>query len=407
MPENYNNLHRIFTARRIGFKYRIHPTDTDFKVLNEAKTKVRACLKSKMKEYLESQGIQNIVPKFRVQGSWAYGTCNLPARPGQEMDVDYGIYLPVSAFTSFNSKSESTQAKDYFAQVEKFLKELCQSEEWKLDTNKSTCIRIKIKPNAHMDVPLYAVPDNMFDSLVERNTLMLATEAAKYDSASNRVMLNEWYIQDYQLSSIDFAEDSFESLENKNITTIHMAKRDGSWQSSDCEIIREWFSNKLEMQPDNGKQLRSICRYLKAWRDWIFESGSPSSILLMIIACKHYLYNESRDDLALADVLEKLPEALAKDVYESIKEHELEDFNRMNPKEREYARKRADDLYKTFQSSLLNPNKEKIIGYMTRQWGNRIPTDTDLIEISRREDVFETAPLAQSFITSQTPLRQG
>lgn len=64
-------------------------------------------------------------------------------------------------------------------------------------------------------------------------------------------------------------------------------------------------------------------------------------------------------------------------------------------------------LYKTFQSSLLNPNKEKIIGYMTRQWGNRIPTDTDLIEISRREDVFETAPLAQSFITSQTPLRQG
>ncbi|VEI47553.1 Uncharacterised protein [Actinobacillus equuli] len=27
---------------------------------------------------------------------------------------------------------------------------------------------------------------------------------------------------------------------------IHMARRDGTWQESDCELIRQWFTNKLK-----------------------------------------------------------------------------------------------------------------------------------------------------------------
>ena len=403
MVKSCNNIHLVFVTREKGFRYQIRPSQTDFDVLNEAKKSVRSHLKTKIKEYLESKGVE-ISPKFRVQGSWAYGTCNTPAKSGQEMDVDYGIYLPVRAFDGFNADTQSEQAKTYFKEIESMLKELCKSKNWKLDDSKPSCIRLKIKPNAHMDIPLYAVPDNMFDALQEKNELRLSDSAsARFESAHN---IRHWYIQDYG-GFIEFAEESLESLQEKDIQTIHMARRDGSWQSSDCEIIRQWFSDKLKAQSsDNGEQLRNVCRYLKAWRDWAFDrDGAPSSILLMIIACKYYKYEKERDDLALLHILENLPECLNNDVYEEIQDHESEDFNRMNYGERRLAKIRADELYRNFSVCLNNSDKSTILSSLTSQLGNRVPQDSSLIQIS--SDPFKGAPLIQSSVTPQTPLRQG
>lgn len=67
-----------------------------------------------------------MVPKFRVQGSWACGTCNAPAKLGREMDVDYGVYLSVRAFDGFEVDTKSEQTKAYFAAVESMLEELCK-----------------------------------------------------------------------------------------------------------------------------------------------------------------------------------------------------------------------------------------------------------------------------------------
>ena len=148
------------------------------------------------------------------------------------------------------------------------------STQWQLDTSApSSCIRIKIRSNAHMDIPLYAVPDDMFDSLEERNELQvsLGTTTAIDESLN----YSEWAFEDFNIRS--FAE---ESLMDKNIRMIHMARRDGTWQESDCELIRKWFADKLKSLENNGQQLRAICRYLKAWRDWQFadKSFQPSSI---------------------------------------------------------------------------------------------------------------------------------
>ena len=158
----------------------------------------------------------------------------------------------------------------------------------------------------------------------------------------------------------------------------------------------------------NGQQLRAICRYLKAWRDWQFadKSFQPSSILLMIIACKYYQYHQHRDDLALLSVLEKLPNALSGNVYENIEEHESEDFNRMKEGERVEAMQYADALYQNFMASLNNFDKTKALEFIINEWGSRIPQDEDLIETSRQA-TFDTPPLVQSNITPQVPLRQG
>ena len=171
MSDYTNNLHRVFVDQKIGFKKKITPTEQDLNFFNQVKKDVKSHLKTKIKEFLEQQGIANIAPKFRIQGSWAYGTCNLPAKQGQEMDFDYGVYLPVRAFEGFNPDAgASEQAQNYFEQVELMMEDLCHQHKWQLDTSApSSCIRIKIRSNAHMDIPLYAVPDDMFDSLEERN----------------------------------------------------------------------------------------------------------------------------------------------------------------------------------------------------------------------------------------------
>ncbi len=392
-----NNIHSVFTDREQGFKVKLIPTSDDLTFFNDVKKAVKSHLKTKIKEFLEQQGILNIAPKFRIQGSWAYGTCNLPAKPGQEMDFDYGVYLPVRAFEGFNPNvGASQQAKDYFEQVELMMKDLCHDYNWQLDTSApSSCIRIKIKSNAHMDIPLYAVPDDMFDDLEERNELQFS-----FDSVTAINESYNWAFEDYGIRS--FAE---ESLMEKNIRMIHMARRDGTWQESDCELIRQWFTNKLKSLENNGQQLRAICRYLKAWRDWQFadKSFQPSSILLMIIACKCYHYHQSRDDLALLSVLENLSGYLGNDVYENIEEHQNEDFNRMKPYERIEASQYANMLYQNFVAGLNHTDKAKVLNFITSEWGDRIPQNESLIE----QSVFDTQPLVQSVITPQKPLRQG
>ncbi|HDR0672780.1 TPA: hypothetical protein SIC62_001220 [Pasteurella multocida] len=403
MSHYTNNLHRIFVDREIGFKKKITPTEQDLGFFNQVKKVVKSHLKTKIKEFLEQQGLVSIAPKFRIQGSWAYGTCNLPAKHGQEMDFDYGVYLPVRAFEGFNPDAgASEQAKKYFEQVELMMKDLCHQKNWLLDTSApSSCIRIKIRNNAHMDIPLYAVPDDMFDSLEERNELQVSLDSAT--AIHESLNYSEWVFEDFNIRS--FAE---ESLMDKNIQMIHMARRDGTWQESDCELIRKWFADKLKSLENNGQQLRAICRYLKAWRDWQFadKSFQPSSILLMIIACKHYQYHQYRDDLALLSVLEKLPNALNGNVYENIEEHESEDFNRMKEGERVEASQYADALYRNFMASLNNFDKTKALKFIINEWGSRIPQDEDLIETSRQA-IFDTPPLVQSNITPQVPLRQG
>ena len=116
MSHYTNNLHRIFVDREIGFKKEITPTELDLDFFNNVKKVVKSHLKTKIKEFLEQQGLASITPKFRIQGSWAYGTCNLPAKQGQEMDFDYGVYLPVRAFDGFNPDAgASEQAKNYLS----------------------------------------------------------------------------------------------------------------------------------------------------------------------------------------------------------------------------------------------------------------------------------------------------
>src|SRR5690606_18618977 len=117
-----------------------------------------------------------IEPKFRTQGSWSYSTCVQPAHANQEMDWDYGIYLPVDVWE--NNGPPAQMAPAYFQLVENLLNALCAKKNWKRMKGKSTCIRISVSDWAHMDIPLYAAPQAEFEKIRER--IFVAKATASY-----------------------------------------------------------------------------------------------------------------------------------------------------------------------------------------------------------------------------------
>lgn len=387
------NLHRVFRVNEVGFVNKIKPSQNDRNFLEICRSKIRKALTLPVKQFTKMYSVnsQEVTPKFRVQGSWAYGTCNSPAHKSQEMDLDYGIYLPVRVFGDLDNSKEA--AKLYFRTVEAALKKLAQIEGWGFDNSKDTCIRLKVSENAHLDVPLYAVPDQMFSKFKENHDLILdsvgvALEHYRKSEDSGWVLVEE--------ASIDLSE----------ITTIHMAKRDGDWKASDCEQVRAWFKERLNEQPDNGKQLRYICRYLKAWRDYTWETGGPTSILLMVIAVNNYKYIEERDDEALHYTCQRLEEALKGIVKDArIKQHEEEDFNerfRKDGSAHTHAQA-AKKLEEHLDLALNLANPTGALNHLHSRFGERIPKDEKLVSQNASTDTAARAAFGGASVNFAKP----
>lgn len=161
MTAALQNCHHLFSNNDLGYWYQTRPTKVQVEQLLSCQEKIRDCLTEALHR---AYGIK---PKFRVQGSWAYGTCNQPAQAGQEMDLDYGAYLPSSVFSAEKSPEEATA---YFQVAKYALSTLCDYEGWELNEDKPMCLRLhKVMKDAHIDVPLYAVPNDMFEELKENH----------------------------------------------------------------------------------------------------------------------------------------------------------------------------------------------------------------------------------------------
>ncbi|MDS7935175.1 CBASS cGAMP synthase [Acinetobacter sp. V91_7] len=375
------NLHLVYQNEENGYATKLLPPPKLVDKLKECQIKVR----NKLEQVLEQE--YGTKPKFRVQGSFAYGTCNIPAQPhkGQELDLDYGAYLPASVFTlnDEGKPNSSEEAKKYIQVVYDALTELAQENTgWSVD-QKPSCIRISgVAPLAHMDVPLYAVPNDMFKDIQNQHQLVL-------DSAqkSDKSLQERFESTSYSMESYDFAlnNEIFENeslIDLESIEMIHMAKEDGSWFPSDCEKVRNWFKKQCQKHPNAGRQLRYIARYLKGWRDQQWEEKGPTSIVLMIAAVKSYTYVQGRDDQALSIVTSNLDTILANDIYvEDMEDHETEDFNRANASQRlenaQAARQLHKNIMQALQQGVMSPSTS--LAYLTASFGNRIPTDTSLV----------------------------
>lgn len=316
-----------------------------------ARAEVRNCLRVGIPRELRNMGYTEGVPqpRFFTQGSWAYKTLNAPAHATQQADIDDGCYLPLS-FVSL-TKRPSVAANVFFTAAETALQALVDAKKgWELFKDKTTCIRIVIAPDAHIDIPLYAIPDDEFATLAKAS--MERYGYAALDQALVRAERDAWT-----------------ALPRDKVLLAH---RECNWKASDPRPVKEWFLGEVEAK---GEQFRRVVRYLKAFRDWRWSTGGgPTSILLMAAAAPLFLKSDRRDDLALLNVVASLPAKLRSGVNNPI--DELESLTERLGKEGvEDAAKAFVALEKMLRGAIHASCSTQACIWMRQEFGPRFPNE--------------------------------
>ncbi|MET4312557.1 CBASS cGAMP synthase [Bradyrhizobium sp. RT4b] len=334
--------------------------DHDRANLMEARETVRNCLRRTFATLTKQELGVRVHPRFFTQGSYAYHTINDPCwTPPQQMDLDDGAYLPMTFVKG--AQRPSVAADAFFKVVDAALEKLAEAEGWKF-ARKPTCARLVISSNAHIDVPLYAIPDAEFERLEKQMRTFdgMARDAARADSA-----------------------DRWEELPSDCVLLAH---REMDWISSDPRKIHDWFREAIKIY---DQVLRRSCRYLKAWRDHHRPHlDDVSSILLMV--CAFEAFEDigrpnvpGRDDLALLRIAERLPRLLAGPVYNPSDRDE-----RVDARLTDASRRIAIDMAKKLDADLTDViekcyDPDEAVRRLTALFGDRIPDRADLVDVTR------------------------
>lgn len=373
------NAHRVFKSDTEIPSY-LSALTLDDKTENElraARDEIRQTLRDGLREWpvmitkrelLESIALDSnpvLRPKFRMQGSFSYRTCNLPAQRNQEIDLDDGVFLPVSFLNQGGNIHPEIASRGYFVAVERVLAPLCKKRSWDLITDKASCVRVQISKQAHIDLALYAIPDTDFETLVETAMARAMTQ----DRALVRKNFED---------SAEFADAQYVDLPDDHIMLAH---RNEGWKKSDPRKLEDWFRAALKV---HGEQLRRVCRYLKGWRDHQWSSSRLASIALMSAVVTAYQeaktkIADNRDDKALLMVVERLSTILKGNIKNPVVEGARLDEGWTDEERAQYV-----DYAKTFENRLRHTLHQTMdanaaLAALTVSLGERIPDDASLI----------------------------
>lgn len=338
-------------------------------MLRDARRKVRGAIRNAFgnvrqytKEnvsYNELKILNEIKPKFFTQGSYAYKTLNSPCHRTQEIDLDDGVYLPMSIFNG----NPVLNKKWFFMIVDNALIDLCNKEGWKFNDKIDTCVRIILPKQAHIDIPLYAISN-------ERHAEM-------------EKQLSEYKEDRKELSISKLMFDSDMKIANSiylDKGQVYLARRGSqNWQISDPMAIARWFNMEINTK---GERLRRICRFLKAWRDFIWKTGGPSSLALMVSACQAYPKDDlDRDDYALLKVTEIIPDLLGGEIINPASLNQKEIIYPKDGVDHIAISNEARQLHKTLENTISGSlDKAHIIIMLRQKFGERMPTNIAWIE---------------------------
>lgn len=363
------NAHKAFVSRPSGYKFALNLSEKQEQTLRNARDDIRSEISSQFGSFAKSLGDKILfedyapvlarsfqTPKFRMQGSFSYHTCNQPAHvPPQEIDLDDGLFMPVSYFQKDGGRSPAIQSAAYFLIIERILAPLCGKKGWLLVTDKPSCIRVKIDDTMHTDLALYSVPDADFQRILkdaQKRGVDFATELMMEDTA-------------YRMLSHD---------------EIMLAHRDEGWKKSDPRKLEDWFIGAVK---EYGDQVRTVSRFLKGWKDFQWPQGRLASIALMAAVVSVFekasaAIASDRDDLAVLRVAEDLPDFLASDIPNPVVEGERLDQG-WSPEERDDFVAKAKVLAERLEEALTKTS-DSSVAYeaLQEQFGGRIPDDLTL-----------------------------
>ena len=294
------NLNRLMGPEQ-GFLHAIRVNDRDHLTLSSAREKIRDRLRYAFRNWNEfvtqselrgvllkdAAEVEMPIPKFRIQGSFAYHTANdCQNPPAQQIDQDDGVFLPLTFITLNGAARPTIASSAYFKIVELSLVTLCRAEGWQLNPKrKDSCVRVEINSRLHIDLPLYAIRDEAFHRLVE-----VAAAASLAKSTQMR-------------DSRELDEQIYRELADAEIILAHRA--DG-WIESDPRRLERWFKNAVDIW---GPIVRELSRCFKGLRDAKFDDGLSSiCIMASVVRAVENLggVDGRRLDIALVDVAREM-----------------------------------------------------------------------------------------------------
>ncbi|MFV2054807.1 MAG: CBASS cGAMP synthase, partial [Thiohalomonadales bacterium] len=249
------------------------------------------------------------------------------------------------------------------------LEQLAKSQKgWRFSKDKDTCARIILPNQAHIDVPLYAIPD-------ERHEHMTAALKAEKRQLSDLI---------YGVDVIVTKKYLLETDE------VFLATRKNGWKKSDPLLISNWFKQELAIK---GERLRRVCRFLKAWRDYIWEDGGPSSLALMVCASEAYPSDDhGLDGYALLTVAKELPRLLGGEVCNPAAREKEVIYPRGDincDQVADFARALVDYLESAMRGA---SDKSQANQKLIDQFGIRMPRNEDWIEIKNSAALLRATP---------------
>lgn len=404
------NLHRLLagTGATEGFRQNISLTPKREAELRAARDKVRAQLRAGFRELNAAAPAARLVlleksfqamdeaerlalrPKFRMQGSFSYSTVNDPAyKPPQQVDMDDGVYFPMSIV---NGIGPTIAAGQLFKTVEGILRPLCTREGWTIEAGKpSSCVRIILDPHAHIDLPLYAIPDEQF----RHDTSLMKADRGYVlkEHGVARMQMDEHAAMAFDAQERILDEERYRALPADRIMLAH---REGTWETSDPRKLEDWFEVRKRRF---GQVLRFLCRYLKAWRDhqWPVPKTGPSSICLMACVVQAFEKaavppSDSREDSALLTVAAQLPGILQGSISNpAVDGASCLDADWSQQKRNEFVTK-AQELYDSVAQAVAAQSAATAVALLRGQLGERLPNDTSLVMAEEEARIRSVPP---------------
>ena len=156
------NFDENFYKGRDSFLAKLEPSSNDYMIIHDAIGKIQIALQKGISQEYEKS------PRFMTQGSARYKTLNKPCIiPPQQMDYDIGCYLPLSEH--MNEDNPIIAENIFFKIADRILADLVKKENWQsYSKEKDTCCRVEINEKIHIDIPLYSVPDEEFNTIKDR-----------------------------------------------------------------------------------------------------------------------------------------------------------------------------------------------------------------------------------------------
>ncbi len=372
------NAHALFCGLKSQPSYLANLTieEDERTGLMEARREIRATLKTAAAgiithdEYWQDayssrnwRARPTIEVKFMTQGSFAYGTINAPAQtPHQEIDLDDGMYVPVE----FLSNGEpALAAKGLFAFVETALADLCKKNNWKL-AEKPNCVRVKLWPGAHIDIPIYSIPRDRFTAIREALEKSHTATFAARDSATT-----SWRLPSDK---------------------IMLAQRDGTWVQSDPQQLHDWVVSRSDRY---GAVYKRLCRFFKGWRDYIWLK-SPLSSLCIMCAVDQALQKlngfptEDRDDALILKIAKELPDLFNGKIENPVLNHLC--INEWSEEDRDAIVSAARELRDEMSSALERTgDAELVVKKLRNKFGQRMPYRPDSVKMASKIAAVQTA----------------